>query len=199
MKLNPLKALSALRLDWAVAPDDVWHLPEFHVDDFHRDVQAHILGGVGDAARSPAASPLGVAIIGTAGAGKTHLLGSVREKAQAEGAYFFLISLGHGSTFWESTALCVLEGLQRPSANADTQLKSFIRRLAIKAGVPMALHAAISGEAPLAPEDLNQFVAEVRRMNRQVGQDCRDTAKALVLYGSVDPDEQDVGYDICSR
>ncbi len=195
MKPNPLKALSALRLDWAVAPDDVWHLPEFHVDELHRDVQAHILGGVNDAATSAAASPLGVAIIGTAGAGKTHLLGSVREKAQAEGAYFFLISLGHGSTFWESTALCVLEGLQRPSVDAETQLKSFIRRLAMQAGVPMALHAAISGDAPLTPEDLNQFVAEVRRLNRKVGLDCRDTAKALVLYGSADPDEQDIGYD----
>ena len=195
MKPDHLKALSALRLDWAVAPDDVWHLPDFHVDEFHRDVQTHLLGGVGDARNSAAASPLGLAIIGSAGAGKTHLLGSVREKAQAEGAYFFLISLGHGSTFWESTALCIIEGLQRPAADAQTQLKSFIRRLAMAAGVPMALHAAISGDAPLAPEDLNQFVAEVRRLNRQVGQDCRDTARALVLYGSENPDEQDIGYD----
>ena len=68
-------------------------------------------------------------IQGRAGAGKTHMLGTVRERTQRDGGYFFLVSLLNGKTFWESTALCMVEGLLRERIGWPTQLKTFLRRL----------------------------------------------------------------------
>ena len=59
----------------------------------------------------------------------------------------------------------------------------------------MALQGIVTQEGLLKPEDLNQFASEIKRLNRAVGQECRDTARALVLYGSGDPRLQDIGYD----
>jgi hypothetical protein len=189
------RALTAVDLDWARRPDDVWRTPAFHVEGLHRHVVDDIVHAVAAASAATTQSPLGVAVLGQMGSGKTHLLGEVRERVQADGAYFFLVSIGDGSTFWESAALCIVNGLLCPADNDQTQLKRFLDRLALAAAVPMALHGAISGDGPLTPEDLNQFATEIKRLNRAVGQECRDTARALVLYASGDSKLQDIGYD----
>jgi hypothetical protein len=189
-------ALAAVDLDWARRPDDVWQqLPEFHVRGLHGGVVTDIVQAVEAAARSTEDSPLGVVIRGQMGAGKTHLLGEVRDRAQAQDAYFFLVSVGDGSTFWESTALCLVNGLLCPTPTGQTQLNWFLDRLVRMASVPTALHAIITDRGQLTPAALNQFALEVKQLNRQVGQECRDTARALVLYASEDPQLQDIGYD----
>ena len=114
------RALSAVRFDWAPQPDDVWSRPRFHVDGLHRNVLDDVLGSLGVARESRNTSPVGLAIIGRHGIGKTHLLSMVREQVQAEDGYFFLISLGDGERFWESAALSVLNGLLRPAADDVT-------------------------------------------------------------------------------
>jgi hypothetical protein len=189
------RALAAVDLDWARRPDDVWTTPEFHVEGLHREVVDEIVHTVASAAGATTASPLGAVVLGQMGSGKTHLLGEIRDRAQADGAYFFLISVGDGSTFWESAALCIVNGLLCERADGQTQLRVFLDRLALAAAVPMALENAITREGPLTPEDLNQFATEIKRLNRAVGQECRDTARALVLYGSSEPQHQDIGYD----
>jgi DNA replication protein DnaC len=189
------RALAEVRFDWAPQPDDVWSTSPFHVDGLHASTVDEILRAVAAAKESPAASPLGVAVVGTHGAGKTHLLGTVREKVQADGAYFFLVNMADGATFWENAVLCLLNGLGRPAAGGGTQLSSFLHRLAASAGVPTALQRTIGGTRRLTPEDLNQFLTEVRRLDRQVGQECRETARALVLYACDDPNLADIGWD----
>jgi hypothetical protein len=195
--MTPLerKALAAVDLDWARHPDDIWLTPAFHVAELHREVVDDITQTVSSAAGTRIASPLGVVVLGERGFGKTHLMGTIRDRVQPQGTYFFLIHIGDGSTFWESAALCIVNGLLCPAPGGQTQLKVFLNRLANEAGVPMALHHILTREEPLTPEHLNQFAAEIKRLNRAVGQECRDTARALVLYGSGDPSLQDIGYD----
>ena len=106
-------ALAALRFNWAPTPDDVWRPAPFHVEGLQRSVVRTVLDGVREAQRSTESSPIGVAILGQRGTGKTHLLGAVRERVQAEDGYFFLISLLETSAFWRSTALSVLDGFAR--------------------------------------------------------------------------------------
>src|SRR5690348_13387006 len=102
------QALQALRFNWAPTPDDVWRPPEFHVPELHHDVLQLIVDGVGEAEKTTDSSPVGVALLGSRGTGKTHLLGAVREQVQARGGYFFLISLLETSAFWRSSALSIL-------------------------------------------------------------------------------------------
>jgi hypothetical protein len=188
------KALSALKFNYAPTPDDVWKPSPYHVAELHCEVVEGIFEGVGLARSSDDSSPIGAVIQGPSGSGKTHMLGMVRERIQREHGYFFLVSLLSGKAFWESTALCMVEGLLRASIGWQTQLKAFLRRLTAMLGVPAAVRDAIAGDAEVSPEDLATFVAALRRLNRTVGQESQDTARALVLHGSEDLKAQDVGY-----
>lgn len=194
--MNPdeRRALSALRFDVAPVPDDVWRGSPFHVEALHGEVVQHILHGLDDARRSPDGSPIGVALQGQAGSGKTHLLGWVREQTMRGGGYFFLVGLLDGAAFWTSAALAVLDGLQRDHLGQGSQLTVFLRRLCDAAGMPERVTEAVTGQTKLTRDHLDGFVAGLRRHNSQVGIACHHTARAMVLLAAGDPAAQDVGY-----
>ena len=75
-----------------------------------------------------------------------------------------------------------------------TQHKTFLRRLTAQLGIPADVRDAVAGDATLTRADLETFVRAVRAFNNEVGRDCQDTARALVLNGSLDFQTQDVGY-----
>lgn len=188
------RALEALRFDWADTPDDVWNNSPFHVDGLHTDVMRHIAGGIREAHTNVRGSPVGVAIQGQRGVGKTHMLGMVRERVQADGGYFFLVSLYDGSAFWESVREALIGGLLRAHQGCERQLTIFLRRLASQAAMLAGVQAAVVGDTPLSPRDLNSFIGALRRLDPQVGLECQDIARALVLSASPDHELQDVGY-----
>jgi hypothetical protein len=188
-------ALEALTFNPAATPDDVWQPSPYDVPELHERVVREILSGVGRARRDDIARPIGVAMQGRAGSGKTHLLGAVRDRIQREGGYFFLANVINGKTFWECVALSFVEGLGRPDAAGwGTQLKTLLRRLTAQLGIPVEVRDAIAGTAPLTRDHLDTFIRALRMYNREVGRDSQDTARALVLHGSLDFEAQDVGY-----
>jgi len=187
-------ALEQLSFNPAPTPDDVWRPSPYNVPELHERVVREILTGVNKARRDETATPLGVAMQGRAGSGKTHLLGAVREQIQRDGGYFFLVNLISGKTFWESTALCIVEGLGQDAIGWGTQLKTFLRRLTAYLGIPAEVRDAIAGNAAVTREHLDTFIRALRTFNREVGRECQDTARALVLNGSHDFEAQDVGY-----
>ncbi|MEU9510117.1 DUF87 domain-containing protein [Micromonospora sp. NPDC048170] len=187
-------ALEAVSLNPAVTPDDVWRPSPHDVPELHEKVVAEILRGVGRARTDDTAVPLGVAMQGRAGAGKTHLLGAVRDRIQREGGYFFLVDMVSGKTFWESVALALVEGMGRDAIGWGTQLRTFLRRLTAQLGIPAEVRDAIAGTKPVTREDLDTFVRALRTRHREIGRDCQDTARALVLHGALDFEAQDVGY-----
>ncbi len=188
------RALLALKFDLAPTPDDVWRPSPYNVPDLHKEVVESVFDGVSQAKATDDGCPLGVVIQGPAGSGKTHLLGMVRARTQHDGGYFFLVSLLSGKTFWESTALCIVDGLLRESVGWSSQLKAFLRRLATTLGIPNPIRDSIAGDASLKPGDLDVFIAALRQKDRVIGQDTQHTARALVLYGSQDLDAQDLGH-----
>ncbi len=188
------RALAALKFDLAPTPDDVWRPSPFNVADLHRDVVESIFDGVSQARAADDGCPLGVVMQGPAGSGKTHLLGMVRSRTQHDGGYFFLVSLLSGTRFWESTALCIADGLLRESVGWSSQLKAFLRRLTSTLGLPPGLRDAICGDTPLKHTQLTAFVAALREKDRVLGQETQHTARALVLYGAQDHAQQDLGY-----
>ncbi|MGK5671325.1 ATP-binding protein [Micromonospora sp. URMC 106] len=187
-------ALEAVSLSPAVTPDDVWRPSRHNVPELHEKVVAEILRGVARARTDDTSVPLGVAMQGRAGAGKTHLLGAVRERIQHDGGYFFLVELVSGKTFWESVALALVEGMGRDAIGWGTQLRTFLRRLTAQLGLPVDVRDAVAGTRPVDRGQLDAFVRALRTRDREVGRDCQDTARALVLHGAVDFEAQDVGY-----
>ncbi|MBQ1018682.1 ATP-binding protein [Micromonospora sp. D93] len=187
-------ALDAVSLNPAVTPDDVWRPSPHNVPELHEKVAAEILRGVARARTDDTSMPLGVAMQGRAGAGKTHLLGAVRERIQRDGGYFFLVDMVSGKTFWESVALALVEGMGRPHVGWGTQLKTFLRRLTPQLGLPTEVRDAVAGAQPVTRAQLDTFIWALRERDREVGRDAQDTARALVLHGAIDFEAQDVGY-----
>jgi hypothetical protein len=192
------RALAALSFNWAPTPDDVWRPSPFHVEGLHRQTEQTIVDGLADAGRHADSSPIGVAVLGQRGSGKTHLLGWVRRRTQADGGYFFLISLLDASTFWRSAALSMLDGLTRVVDGQRTQLGAFLRRLADLGGATRSVRRAVTGETPLTRAALDALIDLLRKANPQVGRDCQNTARAMVLLGSEGFEEQDVGHNFLS-
>ncbi|MGC4747430.1 helicase HerA domain-containing protein [Micromonospora sp. DT201] len=187
-------ALEAVSFNPAVTPDDVWRPSPHNVPELHEKVVAEILRGVARARTDDTTVPLGVAMQGRAGAGKTHLLGAVREQIQRDGGYFFLVDMVSGKTFWESVALALVEGMGRAHVGWGTQLKTFLRRLTPQLGLPVEVRDAVAGARPVTREQLDAFIWALRARDREVGRDAQDTARALVLHGAIDFEAQDVGY-----
>ncbi len=186
-------ALAALRFNPAPTPDDVWRPSPFNVPELHERVVKKILQGVNEARTGDDQSPLGVIVQGRAGSGKTHMLGALREQIQRDGGFFFLVSVISGRTFWENTANSMVDGLLRDGVGWGTQLKTFLRRLTARLGVTPRVRDAVAGDTPLTRGDLDTFIKALRRYDRRVGQQCQDTARALVLFGSPDFEAQDIG------
>ncbi|MCI4062073.1 DUF87 domain-containing protein [Micromonospora sp. R77] len=193
------RALAALRFNWAPTPDDVWKPAPFHVEGLHHDVVRTVLDSFLEADGSADSSPVGVAVLGQRGTGKTHLLGTVRQEVHRRGGFFFLVALLEARAFWHSTAMSMLADFARPMPDGTTQLRTFLRLLADLVGAPRSVRRAVTGDSELTRPALDAFIDLVRKANRQIGTECQDTARALVLYAAEDPAMQDVGYDfLCS-
>jgi len=192
------RVLTALRFNWAPTPDDVWKPAPFHVEGLHRDITRTVLDSVAEADRSADSSPVGVAILGQRGTGKTHLLGVVRHEVQLRGGFFFLVRLLEASAFWRSTAMSMLEDFARPMPDGTTQLRAFLRRLADAVGAQRTMRRTVAGETELSRSALDAFADLIRKADRQIGTECQDTLRALVLYAAESSALQDIGYDFLS-
>ncbi|GID27563.1 ATP-binding protein [Paractinoplanes brasiliensis] len=192
MSQRELKALAALRLHWAPVPEDVWMPSPFHVDGLHRGAERTVSAGLDDAAASIGPSPIGVALIGQGGAGKTHFLGWTRQQIQDRGGYFFLIELVDPTRFWDSAMASILEGLAVRPATGGTQLRMLLQRLIFRTDLAPEQYAEILGGTELTLPTLDSFVNGLRVDNPQLVRECQDTLRALVLYNSVNPLAQDV-------
>ncbi|GAB7047198.1 helicase HerA domain-containing protein [Catenuloplanes indicus] len=185
-------ALQALSFDWARVPDDVWRPSRFHVDGLHPAVVQTVVEGIADADRSTDRSPIGVALQGPPGSGKTHLLGFVRQHTQQIGGYFFLVSLLDSKGFWDSVLTSMLDGLARPIPGSETQLHLLLRRISSKVGAPRLARRAFMGDTELTRETLDAFIQGLTAYDPYVGRYSQDTARALALSASGDVAHQDL-------
>ena len=188
------EALSSLRLTWAPTTDDLWRRQDgLHVSGLNEGPLNEVMDAVADAVHQPEASPLGVVLRGQAGSGKTHMLGQVRERVQADGGYFFIVELLDATSFWQSARAGILESLGRPGVQHETQLKDLLWELASVAHVSRADRRAIVGDDELTPDIMESFVTGLYKVHRETVRQCRHTLRSLVLLGSLDFGAQDIG------
>ncbi|MCD0452887.1 DUF87 domain-containing protein [Actinocorallia sp. API 0066] len=194
------RALKDLKagLDWAATAAHAWRAAPFHVDGLHPKAEELILDGIAEAARSQDASPLGVAIRGEGGVGKTHLLGWVRRSTEERAGYFFLIdfSFGAGGDFWSLTARAMVEDLGRAATDGGaTQAAVLMRRLARLANVDESVSGAVAGDRPCARDDLDALIKGLLGLDKARILRCADTIRAIALYCSPDLAAIETGHD----
>ncbi|WP_440898858.1 helicase HerA domain-containing protein [Actinosynnema sp.] len=171
-------ALQAVHFNSAVAPDDVWSPLAHHVPELHGPVAAELARAVASAARKPRSTPIGVVLRGERGVGKTHLLGWLRQEAQARGGWFFLLKLLDDSSFWAGAVHGAISGLNREG----DQLGAMLDALAKATGHTDESRLRLRGTIPISREYLDELVDRVRELDPQVALECQDTLRALVLY-----------------
>ncbi|QOC94994.1 ATP-binding protein [Micromonospora craniellae] len=87
----------------------------------------------------------------------------------------------------------MVDGLhQSVDEEGTTQLHTFLQRLADAVDLPVVTRMAVTGRAPMTADRLNEFVAALGGLSRQIGIGCRDTARALVLLAGADHRVQDI-------
>jgi DNA replication protein DnaC len=96
--MEELRALEALTLNPVRDIKDVWSRHDYHAEHMHPQATRAIRRGIREAIESGTQNPLGIALRGEQGVGKTHLLGWAREQVQQDGGYFFLVGVGCGSS-----------------------------------------------------------------------------------------------------
>lgn len=187
------RALENLRFDWAPTPEDVWTPARAHVEGLNDNALHAVMAAFTDAERSQGPSPLGVAITGQQGSGKTHMLGTVRAEVQRRGGYFFLVSLLHGRNFWQNIVHAVRTGLHCPDATGERQLTVLLRRLADRLDLPYETRRQVIGESALTRQALDEVVVALRGIDPLRGHECRHTARAMVLLAAKDLAAAEVG------
>jgi hypothetical protein len=178
-----LEALDALHIGTAPTADEVWTSSSaYHVAGLHPEVSRRLVSSMNTVSRDQV--PVVAVVQGARGSGKTHLLGWTRQQIQSRGGFFFYVKLVTGSDFWESAAGSLVDSLYRKDEGGQDQLLRLLDELSRQGGLDDGSRAAIVGERELTRADLDAFVRAVRTLDRQVGNEAADTARALVLIAS---------------
>jgi hypothetical protein len=184
-----LAVLRAADFDWTLQLRSVWrdmptHVPALHEPVLRRMVEDFILGTRPEAAQNP----LGKVIVGSAGAGKTHLLGALRARVWEEGGFFVLLDLLDVRDFWESAVVGLLDALAQPVPEGGDQGARLLKRLEAGPGVPKELKAALAKPRP------EGFGGAIRRLfgarSAAEGLKHGDVLRALVWLQRGDPEQR---------
>jgi hypothetical protein len=177
---SQLGALDSIYVNLAPTPDEVWMpLTAYHVDGLHAEVSRRLDRSMTAVSREQA--PVAAVVLRERGSGKTHLLGWTRQEIQARGGFFFYIKLVTGRNFWESAAGSLVDSFYRKDDGGREQLSRLLDELSLRAGLDGQVRSAVIGERELTRAHVDAFVRSVRSLDRQVGNEAADTARALVL------------------
>lgn len=191
-----LNALRKANFDWTAHIDEIWVDQEHEAPGLQQEARLALLEQLDDLIQSPKAlSPLGAPILGTAGSGKTHLLGFLRRETLARGSYFVLVDMTDVSDFWETVSLGYLRSLQHQLSSGKRQVDHWLDRM-----------IALYGQSLRKPEDIprqrppglinrtDELIQQVRNRHRAEVQEHADVLRALVLFACDDADINDLGY-----
>jgi hypothetical protein len=186
-----LDALDAVNFSTALTAEQVWaSLTPHHVDGLHPSAARHLARSMNTLSQNE--TPTISVLQGDRGSGKTHLLGWVRQEIQRRDGFFFYMKLVSGQDFWTSSTGSLIDSLYRKEDGGQDQLQYLLDSLTRQAGLDAQHRAAILGYQPLTRAALMTFVNGIRRLDRQVGNEAADAARALVLLAS-DGDAVEIG------
>ena len=187
-----LAALGQVELHYTRDLESIWadcpeHVAELNGAVLQRLGQAFARGTRPDAADRP----LGWAVIGTAGTGKTHLLGALRRQVWQEGGWFVLLDLLDVNDFWGTTALGFVDSLTRPMPGQASQGLVLVDRLCARFELEAMAAALATADAAGWAEIVRAIAAAVRREDSRGALAHRDVIPVLLALLSADPELQD--------
>lgn len=193
-----LTALSAVDFQWASELDEVWRKQPFHIQGLQAAAGRELADKLARFGRSPSAPPpLGIALLGPTGSGKSHLLGLLRKAAHDRGQFFVLVDMTCVANLEATLALGTLRSLCQPDADGRPQWRGLLDQLfAEYADATLRAEGvdALRGSRPpgliMRCDRLIEAIAKrhVHDPNLSV-----DVLRALVLFSSDHEDVADLG------
>jgi hypothetical protein len=197
--MNPsLQAFRAVDFNWTYDLQGVWSDPAFQVHELHSALIDCIMDDFLLRTKKLADNPLGKVILGEAGAGKTHLIGTLRRRVWEAKGWFVLLDIIGITDFWATTALGFLNSLHQPMPSGRTQYEAVLS--AVVKGIPLdsAGRKAIAewermpNKTRLDTVDL--FLKLLRQIDQPNTTKHQDVIRALLLLGSDDWDANNLAY-----
>ena len=125
-----LTALAAVDFQWASGLDEVWRKQLFHIQGLQAAAGRELADKLARFGRSPSAPPpLGIALLGPTGSGKSHLLSALRKAAHDRGQFFVLVDMTDVANFEATLALGTLRSLCQPDADGRPQWRGLMDQL----------------------------------------------------------------------
>ena len=162
-----LEVLRHVDFDWVVRLDDVWSDTVIDVPGLQTDVR-NAFGKKLDQllTSNDTRCPLGSVMLGTGGAGKTHLLNAFRRTAVARNSAFVLVDMTDVRDFWETVLQGYLDSLQMPYRDGEYQyrclLHDFLERLPRQQSSSHIMNV-------LAQRKSSQLISDIQRLLQAIG------------------------------
>jgi hypothetical protein len=187
-----LRALRMVDFNWTHDLQSVWSDPISHVDELHRSPIDHIMDEFLSHTKKLTDNPIGKVILGEAGAGKTHLIGTLRRRVWRAKGWFVLLDVIGVTDFWATVVLGFVTSLHQRMPGERTQYENILS--SIVKGIPLDSETknAIAEweEMPNKTrlDTVRLFLELLRRVDQPKTTQHQDIVRALLLLGSKDWD-----------
>jgi hypothetical protein len=193
-----LKALRAADFNWTHDLQSIWSDPVFQVEDLHQSLINRIIDDFFTRTKTPTDNPIGQIILGEAGAGKTHLIGTLRRRVWRANGWFVLLDIIGITDFWATAALGFLNSLHQSMPEGLTQYEAILSAVVKRMPLDSATHKAVA-EWQKKPEKtrldtVSLFLTLLKRIDPANTTKHQDVVRALLLLGSDDWDANNLAY-----
>jgi len=195
--MGELQGLREADFNWALNRNVVWddELPD--APGLHGDVCDELIESAQELKASRPA--LGRILLGSAGAGKTHLLAMLRRRAVRAGITFVMADLTDVRDFHETLLLSYVTSLKQPNENGRTQLQVLLTRLIELLSTTVDPYDYIGTLARFGPEahakPITDILANLQRRDPVNTGQFRDVVRAAVLLNAEKYDVNSIGYN----
>lgn len=197
--MDALAAFGAASFDWVMRLDNVWRDIPYDVPGLNAPLRQAALERLRQmASASDRTSPLGWVALGPAGAGKTHLLSSLRRETSAGLATFILADMTDVKDFWETVLLGYLSSLREPEERPQGRLaleKIFEHLGNSPAKAARNVSALARMPQSLVVKNTARALQVLAKKDRQKVIEHQDTLRALILLNSNDFALSNLGYN----
>jgi hypothetical protein len=193
-----LQAFRAVDFNWTHALQSIWTDPDFQVDELHEAIIDQIMDDFRRETVNITDKPVGRVVLGQAGAGKTHLIGTLRRRVWQTGGWFVLLDIVGISNFWATTAYCFVNSLLQPMTNGRTQYRTLLVKIAKTVPLDSMAKSAIA-EWEAKPDRtrldfVELFLKILRRVDMAGATRHQDIIRAFLLLESEDMDVSNLAY-----